>query len=183
MERYVYVIIFYLSISAVLLYTFRTTYTTLFKETRWYIFLFASFSIVAHVAISYFILTYVDRPVWPFSDRGTSFLLMNNYFVWAKPFDVFVQQLLLMWLITRLYANGFSLRQLITFFVVAFGSIHIFQILKTDVTIGLLFTLGALMLSVVCPYLLLRVRNGYVYNYMIHLGMYDLVALLAWLLY
>jgi hypothetical protein len=102
---------------------------------------------------------------------------------WAKPLDVLIQQLLIIWLTTKLYANGLSLKQIITFFLVAFGSIHIFQVLKTDWVIGLVFTAGALVSSVLYPYLLLRVRNGYIYNYMIHLGLYSIAALVAWMMY
>ena len=184
MERYGLVIVFYLTVATLLLYSFYPTYKSLFQKTRWYEFFgLVSFSLIVHSLVSYFIITYVERPDWIFSDRGTSFLLINNYYVWAKPLDVLVQQLLIIWLTTKLYANGLTLKQIIIFFLIAFGSIHIFQVLKTDWMIGLLFTIGALMSSVLYPYLLLQTRNGYVYNYMIHLGLYNIAALAAWLLY
>jgi len=184
MERYGWVIVFYTVVAALLLYTFYPTYKTLFQNTRWYELVgLVAFSLAFHGLVSYFIITYVGRPNWPFSDHGASFLLMNNYYVWAKPLDVLIQQLLIIWLTTKLYANGLSLKQIITFFLVAFGSIHIFQVLKTDWVIGLVFTAGALVSSVLYPYLLLRVRNGYIYNYMIHLGLYSIAALVAWMMY
>lgn len=184
MERYGLVILFYLTASSFLLYAFRSTYKLVFRNTHWYeVVILVILSFTIHGLISYYVITYLERPNWPFSDRGTSFLLMNNYYIWAKPFDVLVQQLLIIWLIAKLYANGLSLRQIISFFLVAFGSIHIFQVLKTDWIIGLLFTFGALISSVVYPYLFLRVRNGYLYNYLIHLGIYNVAALAAWLLY
>ena len=184
MERYVLVIVFYLTVAAFLLYSFYPTYKALFQKTRWYELVgLVSLSLIVHGLVSYYIVMYAERPDWIFSDRGTSFLLINNYYVWAKPLDVLVQQLLIIWLTTKLYANGLTLKQIIIFFLIAFGSIHIFQVLKTDWMIGLLFTIGALMSSVLYPYLLLQTRNGYVYNYMIHLGLYNIAALAAWLLY
>lgn len=184
MERYGLVILFYLTVASLLLYAFRSTYKSIFQNTYLYELVgLVSLSLIVHGLVSYFIITYVERPDWIFSDRGTSFLLMNNYYVWAKPFDVLVQQLLIIWLTTKLYANGLTLKQIISFFLIAFGSIHIFQVLKTDWVIGLLFTVGALVSSVLYPYLLLRVRNGYIYNYMFHLGLYNIAALAAWLLY
>lgn len=184
MERYGLVILFYLTVALLLLYVFRSTYTSIFQKTRWYELVgLISLSLLVHGLVSYFIITYVERPDWIFSDRGTSFLLMNNYYVWAKPLDVLVQQLLIIWLTTKLYASGLTLKQIISFFLIAFGSIHIFQVLKTDLVIGLLFTAGALVSSVLYPYLLLRMRNGYIYNYMFHLGLYNIAALAAWLLY
>ena len=184
MERYGFVILFYLTVASLLLYAFRSTYKSIFQNTHWYELVgLVSLSLIVHGLVSYFIITYVDKPDWIFSDRGTSFLLMNNYYVWAKPLDILIQQLLIIWLTTKLFANGLTLKQIISFFLIAFGSIHIFQVLKTDWVIGLLFTAGALVSSVLYPYLLLRVRNGYIYNYMFHLGLYNIAALAAWLLY
>ncbi len=184
MERYGLVILFYLTVASLLLYVFRSTYTSIFQKTRWYELVgLISLSLILHGLVSYFIITYVERPNWVFSDRGASFLLMNDYYVWAKPLDVLVQQLLIIWLTTKLYTSGLTLKQIISFFLIAFGSIHIFQVLKTDLVIGLIFTAGALVSSVLYPYLLLRMRNGYIYNYMFHLGLYNMAALAAWLLY
>ena len=184
MERYGLVIVFYLMVASLLLYIFRSTYKSIFQKTHWYELVgLVSLSLIIHGLVSYFIITYVERPDWIFSDRGTSFLLMNNYYVWAKPLDILIQQLLIIWLTTKLYTNGLTLKQIISFFLIAFGSIHIFQVLKTDWVIGLLFTAGALLSSVLYPYLLLRTRNGYIYNYMFHLGLYNIAALAAWLLY
>lgn len=184
MERYELVILFYVTVTTLLLYIFRSTYRSVFQKTRWYEFLsLITLSLVIHGLVSYFIINFVDRPDWPFSDLGTSFLLMNNFYVWAKPLDILIQQLLIIWLTAKLYANGLTLKQIISFFLIAFGSIHVFQVLKTDWVIGLLFTAGALASSVLYPYLLLRTRNGYIYNYMFHLGLYNIAALAAWLLY
>jgi hypothetical protein len=184
MERYELVIAFYLVAIGLLLYFFYPTYKSFFQQTRWYeLLILVTLSLVIHGLVSYFIINYVERPSWPFSDRGTSFLLMNSFYVWAKPFDILVQQLLIVWLAAKLYKDGLTLKQIISFFLVAFGAIHIFQVLKTDWMIGLLFTAGALASSVVYPYLILRTRNGYIYNYMVHLGLYNIAALTAWLLY
>ena len=76
-----------------------------------------------------------------------------------------------------------SQKQITLLFVVGFGAIHIFQTLKTDVIIGLGFTLFAILGAFIFPHMILNVRNGYLYNYMIHLGVYNLAALLTWTLY
>lgn len=184
MERYGLVIIFYLTAIGFLLYSFYPSYKSFFQNTKWYEEIgLLSLSLTVHLLVSYLIINFVERPDWPFSDKGASFLLMNNYYVWAKPFDVLIQQLLIVWLTVKLSASGLSLKQIIIFFVIAFGSIHIFQVLKTDWVIGLLFTAGALVSSILYPYLILQTRNGYIYNYMFHLGLYNIAALAAWLLY
>lgn len=184
MERYGWIIVFYLAVIGLLLYSFYPTYAAFFSRTRWYEFLLlALLSLTVHGLVSYFIISFIEQPDWPFSDKGASFLLMNNYYVWAKPLDILIQQLLIIWLMMKLHTSGLTLKQIISFFLIAFGSIHIFQVLKTDWVVGLLFTTGALVSSVLYPYLLLRTRNGYIYNFMIHLGLYNVAALVAWLLY
>lgn len=184
MERYVAVIFFLLFFALALIFSFRKEFLALISKTRKHEFiLLFSLSLLVHGIASYFILNFLSQPAWPFDSRGTSFLLMNNFFLWAKPLEVFVQQLLIALLVTRLYQFGISLKKIIALFVLFFGAVHIFQVFKADLIIGLGFTFFAIVASCIFPYLLLRVRNGYLYNFMIHLAAYDIAALLAWMLY
>jgi hypothetical protein len=108
---------------------------------------------------------------------------MNNFYIWTKPFDILVQQLLIIVLVKKLSEQRMNLKQITLIFILGFGAIHIFQIFKTDIIIGLAFTAGALLSSVLYPYMILKVKNGYIYNYMIHLAIYNIAAILTWTLY
>jgi len=66
-------------------------------------------SISIHLLISYFILNYLDIPNWPFNPEGTSFLITNDFYVYAKPIDVLLQQLLISILILKLHREGLAL--------------------------------------------------------------------------
>lgn len=184
MNRYI-LNIFFLSITSIcLILYFRKSLKDLIIRTRKSEVVFLiGISLIIHLISSYFILNYLNQPVWPFDSRGTSFLLMNNFYIWTKPFDVFLQQLLIVLLVTKLHQYKLTLKQITMLFVLGFGVIHIFQIFKTDIIIGLAFTLGAIISSFVYPYMILKVRNGYIYNFMIHLGIYNIAALLSWMLY
>lgn len=184
MDRYI-LNIFFLSITSLcIIFYFRKTLKDLINKTRFYEFcLLILISLIIHFISSYFILNYLNQPIWPFNNRGTSFLLMNNFYLWAKPFDVFLQQLLIVLLVTKLHQYKLTLKQITWLFVLGFGVIHIFQIFKTDIIIGLAFTFGAIISSFIYPYMILKVRNGYIYNFMIHLGIYNIAALLSWMLY
>jgi hypothetical protein len=184
MDRYITIIFFLAVFALALIIYFKKQFLILTEQTRKseFIFLFA-LSLLIHGVLSYFILNFLNQPVWPFDSQGTSFLLMNNFFIWAKPLEVFVQQLLIALLVTRLYQLDMSLKQIIALFVFIFGAVHIFQIFKTDIIIGFGFTFFAILASFIFPYMLLRVRNGYIYNFMIHLVAYDIAALLAWSFY
>jgi len=184
MERYALVILFLSFIALALIFAFRKEFITVIEKTSRHEFFFLIIlSLLIHGVSSYFVLNFLDKPALPFDNRGTSFLLMNNFFIWAKPFEVFAQQLLIILLVTRLYKSGMSLNKIIALFVLFFGTIHIFQIFKTDLIIGLGFTFFAILASFLFPYMLLKVRNGYIYNFMIHLAAYDIAALLTWWLY
>ncbi|HAE36949.1 TPA: hypothetical protein DCX66_01555 [Candidatus Nomurabacteria bacterium] len=184
MNRYI-LNIFFLSITSLffILY-FKKTLTNLISKTYKSEFIFlVGISLIIHLISSYFILNYLNQPIWPFDSRGTSFLLMNNFYLWTKPFDVLLQQLLIVLLVIKLHQYKLTLKQITLLFVLGFGAIHIFQIFKTDIIIGLAFTLGAIISSFVYPYMILKVRNGYIYNFMIHMGIYNIAALLSYILY
>jgi hypothetical protein len=184
MDRYITIIFFLAVFALALIFYFKKEFIVLTQKTnkQEFIFLFAT-SLLIHGALCYFILNFLNQPMWPFDNRGTSFLLMNNFFIWAKPLEVFVQQLLIALRVVKLYQYNMSLKKIITLFVFIFGTVHIFQVFKTDLIIGLGFTFFALLASFIFPYMLLRVRNGYIYNFMIHLAAYDIAALLAWSIY
>lgn len=184
MEKYISVMIFLILISILTLFFFKDVIINYFKNLNWKRSLvLISISLLVHFSVSYVVINFLPRPDWPFSSKGASFLLMNNYYVWAKPLDVFVQQLFILLLVLRLSKLGLSLRNITILFIFGFGLIHIFQIFKTDLIIGLLFTIGAIVSSLVYPYMVLKKNIGFVYNFMIHLLIYNIAAVLAYTLY
>ncbi len=139
-------------------------------------------SLALHAGVVYSISSVV-QPLRPFDSHGVSFLLRNNFFTRVKPLDVLNQQLLILLLVKTLERYWMTLQQITILFLFWFGAIHIFQIFKADILMWLAFTVGALLLSCIFPYMILRVKNWYAYNYAIHLGVYSVAALAAWLLY
>ena len=184
MERFVLVVIFLLTVTVLILFSFRKLLFGCFRNVDVVkSFLLVSVSLLFHLFVSYILVNYLPQPEWPFSSKDTSFLLMNDYYVWAKPFDVLVQQLLILVLVLKLSLLGVSVRKISILFVFGFGAIHIFQIFITDLIIGLLFTIGAVFSSLVYPYMIIKKKNGFIYNFMIHLAIYNIAAILAYTLY
>jgi hypothetical protein len=183
MEKYVLNILFLTLVSAIIIVCFKKTFIEiLYKIDKSYL-LLLFFSLTAHVTISYIILHYLERPAFPFSITGTSFLLLNNFFIWVKPLDVLVQQLMIIVLVRKFSELKLKYKTIAIICLFCFGIIHIFQVFKTSLIIGLCFTFVALLLSIVFPYLILKVKNGVIYSYVIHLGIYTLAALLSWYLF
>jgi hypothetical protein len=184
MENYLWVIAFLLVSAVVIYYLFHKELLELTRNsTVEYLTVLISLSLVLHLATSYIVIHFFNQPTWPFDNRGASFLLMNNYYIWAKPFDILVQQLLISVFIIKLQKYGMNLKKITILMSVGFGTLHIFQILKTSLVVGLSFTVVAIGFSLIFPYLILKVRNGYAYNYVIHLAVYSFGAVLAWGLY
>lgn len=184
MDRYGLVTLYLLAVTISLVAYFRKELTEVVQGTKWYeAIILIGTSLLIHGATSYLVITYLNQPTWPFDSRGASFLLMNGYYVWTKPIDVFVQQVLINLLVLRLKNLGMVLNQITQLFVIGFGSIHIFQTLRTDLLVGLTYTAVAIIFSFVFPRMILRVSNGYIYNFMIHLAVYNIAAILAWTLY
>ncbi|MFH1959514.1 MAG: hypothetical protein ABIJ22_04280 [Patescibacteria group bacterium] len=184
MQNHWLLIFIFSAISLGLIVFFRKEILKLVKDTKWHeVVALIGISLFVHGVTSYFILKYLEQPTWPFDRNGISFLLMNGFYVWAKPIDVMMQQLLIVLLVLRLNSLKMNINQITKLFVVLFGAIHAFQFLRTDFIIGLLYFITSIIFSFVFPKMILRVRNGFIYNLMIHLAVYNIGALLAWMVY
>lgn len=184
MDRYVLTFLYLLVAGVLAFYFFQDKYFRLVEKTKLYeSMLIIGGSLLVHALVVYAVTHYASVPDWPFERFGASPLLMNNYYVWVKPLDIFVQHMFIVILVLRLHMYGLTLRSTTWLCIVGFGAIHIFQTLKTDVFVGLGFTAFAVVMAAVFPYLILRVRNGYLYNYALHLGLYSAVAIIAWFLF
>lgn len=183
MDKYIVNVIF-LSLCIIWLVTyFKNDFKIVVRNTKKFEYLLLIASLVIHAIVVYYILTFLDKPILPFNSTGASPLLMNNFFIWVKPLDVFVQQLLIILLVSKLHMYHMSIKHITALFVFGFGLIHIFQVFKTDAFVGIAFAVIAIIFSFIFPNMILKVRNGYMYNYLIHLGVYDLIALLVWLIF
>lgn len=99
------------------------------------------------------------------------------YFL-PKAFDVLFQQILISTLILELYARTRSLEYTLTLYAILFVGAHIalFSWNNAPLLYAAPITFWSLASTLVFPYLLLRVRGGFVYNYAIHLASYIVLA-------
>jgi len=179
MDRPLLTLIYFLVISISLIKYFKNIFKDISQRTKIYqYFLFFGFALLFHAIICGIILSFFPELNASFSPEGISFLLVNDFFIWAKPMEVFWQQVMLIILITQLHKQGLTLAQIISLCLVGFGSIHLYQILRADDIIGLGFTFFAFLGAALFPFLILRVKNGYLYNFIIHLALYDIMAII-----
>jgi hypothetical protein len=103
------------------------------------------------------------------------------YFL-PKSMEILLQQLLILALVLALAAQRYSIRKISVTCAVVFGATHIllaFGGVPTGYVIR--FMVSAALFGLAFPYLLLRVRNGLAYSYMIHWAYYAASVLLPYI--
>lgn len=184
LDRYPHIAVFLIVVIALLAATNKQLLSKLITTTNPDRILFLlGFSVLVHALTTYSIVHYATQPIWPVDSHGTSFLLMNKYFIFVKPIDVLLQQLLIVLLVLKLKSQGLTVRAITVALFLGFGLLHIFQIFKATPAMGLAYTVFASAYALFFPYMILRIKNGFIYNYIIHLAVYDIAALIAWFLF
>lgn len=104
-------------------------------------------------------------------------LATPSYFL-PKSIEIFIQQMLVIVLVLELYMKFKSMKQVFWGYLVCFGGAHIvlFILDHASIRYSLLMTITALLSTAVFPYLMLRVRGGFILAYVIHFTFYVLLA-------
>jgi len=160
MSRYQIAFIYFLTIIILFVWHFKKIFKKMTKQSKWHNYL----TIIGSALLVH------------------GLTLLDNFFLFTKPIEVLWQQIMIIILTHHLSKLTLTLKQIIIIFMIAFGSMHIFQAIRADTTIGIGFTIVALIFSAIFPTMILKVKNGYLYNYFIHLATYSLAALLVRLL-
>lgn len=115
-------------------------------------------------------------PLAPYTD----ILFASPWYFLPKSAEVLVQQLLIAILVLELHARFHSLKRTIGAYAVLFGGAHVLLYVTNGAptAYATVMTSGAILSALVFPYLLLRVRAGFVYAYTIHLGFYIALAMM-----
>lgn len=109
----------------------------------------------------------------------TDILLATPWYFAPKMAEILLQQLLITVLVLVLYDQLRSLYRVIVGYAVAFGGAHVllYALSAGPSQHATFMTLGALASAFVFPYLLLRVRGGFMYTYAIHVLFYIALVL------
>lgn len=111
-------------------------------------------------------------------------LFATGWYFLPKSIEILIQQLIVAAGVLVFTLNKFSLRLTCIWCAVLFGGAHLFLVFGSEgwqyVSI---FTASAAVASFIFPYLILRVKNGFLYSYFLHWGFYALVIVLAHLIF
>lgn len=114
----------------------------------------------------------------------TDLLLATPWYFLPKAAELLMQQVLIAALVWGLWHHFHSLPRVVLSYSVLFGGGHVMLFLLSSAPTphATAMTLAALISALVFPYLLLRVRGGFIYSYLIHFVFYIALALVlhAW---
>jgi hypothetical protein len=110
-------------------------------------------------------------------------LTASPWYFLPKSIEIGLQQLLIAAMILVFDKQHMSIRRISSWSAGLFGSIHLLLVLGgSSIGYVALFTVSAVLAGFVFPYIMLQIRNGFLYSFFIHWSFYALVIVLARLL-
>ncbi len=140
------------------------------------------FIYILTVVIYYFSHKYLKKPaklIEKYSDQH--FIKMDYKYLFSKLFDILFQQVMITVLVLWLSKEFFSMTQIIIYFILLFGIVHLIGISIAGKIFGTYYLIMSLIGAVIFPILILNVNYGFVYNFIIHFLFYSISSLLFWL--
>ena len=141
--------------------------------------LFGIFGIILYLL---YILPFFPPIHWASSWKPPSALLLtaSQWYFLPLTIEIALQQLLVAAMVLAFNAQKFSLQTISYWSAGLFGSIHLLLVFNgSSFAYVAVFTVSAIVAGFIFPYLLLRVRNGFIYTYFLHWGFYAVVTVLA----
>ncbi|MEK7063353.1 MAG: hypothetical protein AAB955_01515 [Patescibacteria group bacterium] len=173
--------VYFLVWVVVSLVAFKDVYKKWLRAEYW-MWLYVVQSITAAIIIWCALLVFPFLPglhgplLAPYSDL----LFATPWYFLPKSIEILLQQVLIVTFILELSRRLQSFTKVLVWYALCFGGIHVVYYLvgSAPPAYAGMMSIGALMSTAVFPYLILRVRGGFVYAFMIHLLFYIFLALL-----
>ena len=153
-------------------------------ENRWTTYIIVLFGSVIVALYLIYILPNFSAITWSKSWKPASELLYATpwYFL-PKSIDIMLQQLLVTAMVLSFSFQKYNLRTISIWCAVLFGGAHLLLVFGGGGTVYVVtFTISAIIASFIFPYLILRVKNGFIYSYFLHWLFYATAIVLVRLL-
>lgn len=110
----------------------------------------------------------------------TDILFATPWYFLPKSIEILIQQILIAVMVLELSFHFPTLREIKIAYAVCFGGAHVllFSITGAPTPHAAMMITGSVLSALIFPPLILRVRGGFVYAYMIHLLFYILLAII-----
>lgn len=107
----------------------------------------------------------------------------TTWYFLPKSVEIVLQQLLIVAMVLAFHKRQFSLRDISDWSAALFGGAHLLLVFGRSFSYVLVFTMAATVAGFIFPYLVLRVRNGFIYAYALHWTFYAVIITLIRVLY
>lgn len=175
--------VYFLICSIFSFYIFRSDILRLVPRISSYAIIYLVLFYVATVPIHYLVRKYFESPKEYIRKNPRLYFLPLDYrHIVSNTFIVLFQQILFVAIISILYYHGYSTSAVVTIFVILSFFAHIFLVHQIGWRWGLYFTFFAMLGAVFFPLLILYVKDGVVYAFMIHSAFYTLSGVGVWIL-
>ena len=107
-------------------------------------------------------------------------LYASSWYFVPKSIEIALQQLLIVAMVLAFKAQGFSVHTTARWSAVLFGGMHVLLALSgSSFMYVLVFTSAATLAGFIFPYLIVRVKDGLIYSYLLHWGFYAVIIVAA----
>jgi len=126
------------------------------------------------ICVFYFVPKYVREPRGYLENHPTrQFLHPNFRRLFSKSFDILAQQVFVLLLVMFLQDASLALGQIILFFAIIFGAVHVPLIMiDRGAWQSWFFSIFSVISAFVFPVLIAKIHYGFVYSYIVHWSFY-----------
>ncbi len=175
----VIIMAYYMLCACITIAYFWKTYHSWFRlDSRvfWYAVLSLSLSTILWIFV--YLFSFFPTLHGPTVSTYTDIIRATPWYFLPKSMEILVQQLLVSVLVIELYEHYKSLKAVIIGYAICFGGAHIilFFFNHSSAQYSTIMTTGAFLSSFIFPYLMLKIRGGFVYTYALHFAFYIALA-------
>ncbi|PIY79974.1 MAG: hypothetical protein COY80_05355 [Candidatus Pacebacteria bacterium CG_4_10_14_0_8_um_filter_42_14] len=182
-DKVLVAVVYFLIYSSITIFLFKDVFKKLITDTKANKYLLIVGSLIFHGLVYWFCNTYLSAPLELMKNSPASYTLVNNYFLFGKPFDILLQQLMLVVLVKKLEEENISLKNIALVVTVIFGIAHLEALRRMELVYALILTSAATLMALIIPRLILKIKDGFIHSFMIHLAFVDVAALLFWIIF
>ena len=177
----VVITLYYLVCSMITIAYFWKTYMAWFRLDS-HVILYAALSILFSFILWFLVALFslIPLPQGLVLHTYSDVVLATPYFFLPKSIEIFIQQLFIAVFVLEVYMKYKDIRSVFIGYFICFGGAHVLLFILDHASIrySILMSTCAFLSTAIFPYLMLRVRGGFIFAYVIHFTFYVVLATL-----
>ena len=182
-DNYLITTIYFINLNLLCIYLFRDIFKEkLSKPSKLQIALFLIFFII--LGFVYYICgNSSNLPNLLKKFPEISLINFNFRYILTKSFEILFQQITIIFLILLMHKNKVSLKNMTIFFATIFPLTHLVNYFFTTTLFALIFQVASIIGGLTFPYLIIKIKNGFLYTYLLHWTFYLVLKIILALIY